>query len=111
MSDNQRPWLIMLCFYFGKWPAWINFFIENCKWNPDVHWRIYTDCGEPENNATNVDCITISFDDYKALVRSRFGIAFDPVHPYKLCDLRPALALFTNLISLVTPFLAMATST
>src|SRR5947208_1133673 len=54
MAHKERPWLIMLCFYFGRWPAWINFFVESCKWNPDVHWRIYTDCGEPENHASNI---------------------------------------------------------
>jgi hypothetical protein len=87
----MKPWLIMLCFYFGRWPAWMNFFIESCKWNPDVRWRFYTDCGEPENRADNVDTVPISFHDYKALVRDRLGIAFDPAHPYKLCDLRPCL--------------------
>jgi tetratricopeptide (TPR) repeat protein len=81
----------MLCPYFGRWPTWINFFVESCKWNPDVHWRIYTDCGEPENKAGNIDFIPISFDDYKALVRERLKVAFDPVAPYKLCDLKATL--------------------
>jgi hypothetical protein len=77
--------------YFGRWPAWMNFFVESCKWNPDVHWRFYTDCGEPENRADNITYVPISFGDYKAIVRERLGIAFDPAHPYKLCDLRPCL--------------------
>jgi hypothetical protein len=87
----MNPWLILLCFYFGRWPAWMNFFVESCKWNPGVRWRIYTDCGEPENKADNIEYVPISFDDYKAFVRGRLHIAFDPAHPYKLCDLRPAL--------------------
>ena len=91
MSGSLNPWLIMLCFYFGRWPVWMNFFVESCKWNPDVRWRFYTDCGQPENRASNIDYVPISFDDYKALVRARLGITFDPVHPHKLCDLRPAL--------------------
>ena len=90
-AEKQSPWLVMLCFYFGRWPAWINFFVESCKWNPDVCWRVYTDCGEPENRARNIEYVPISFADYKALARARLGIAFDPAHPYKLCDLRPAL--------------------
>jgi hypothetical protein len=69
----------------------MNFFVESCKWNPDVRWRFYTDCGEPENHASNIDYVPISFRDYKALVRSRLAIAFDPADPYKLCDLKPAL--------------------
>ena len=93
LSDKQRPWLIMLCPYFGRWPAWINFFVESCKWNPDVHWRIFTDCGEPENRAANIDFVPVSFEDYKAFVRARLGTTFDPAQPYKLCDLKPALGL------------------
>jgi hypothetical protein len=90
MSD---PWLVMLCAYFGRWPRWMNFFVESCKWNPDVRWRIYTDCGEPENKADNIDFIPFTFEDYKRLVRERLNIGFDPAQPYKLCDLKPALAL------------------
>ena len=88
----MNPWLMMLIPYFGRWPAWINLFIESCKWNPGVRWRFYTDCGEPDNKADNVDYIHLSFGDYKALVRERLGVAFDPAEPYKLCDLKPCLA-------------------
>lgn len=88
----MNPWLIMLIPYFGQWPEWINLFVESCKWNPGVRWRLYTDCGEPENKADNIDYVHLSFDDYKALVRERLGNAFDPPDPYKLCDLRPCLA-------------------
>ena len=87
----MSPWLIMLIPYFGRWPEWIDLFVESCKWNPSVHWRIYTDCGEPENKADNVDYVHLTFEDYKALARARLGIRFDPSVPYKLCDLRPCL--------------------
>ena len=86
----MQPWLIILCPYFGRWPAWINFFIESCKWNPEVRWRLYTDCGKPENSADNVDVVHVSFDSYKKAVSRRLEIEFDPIDPYKLCDLKPA---------------------
>jgi len=92
MKPQDSPWLIMLMPYFGRWPEWIDLFVESCKWNPGVRWRFYTDCGEPENQAGNVEYVHLSFADYKALVRERLGIAFDPAAPYKLCDLRPCLA-------------------
>jgi hypothetical protein len=104
MSGDGSPWLILLCPYFGRWPAWMNFFIESCKWNPDVRWRFYTDCGEPENRAGNVDYVPISFDDYKARVRARLGVAFDPVDPYKLCDLKPALGFLHEQDTVGYPF-------
>lgn len=66
-------------------------FSSKAAWNPDVQWRIYTDCGKPENKADNIDFVPISFDDYKGLVRERLKIAFDPAQPYKLCDIKPAL--------------------
>ena len=91
MPTNRNCWLVMLCPYFGRWPAWINFFIESCKWNPEVRWRLYSDCGVPQNRAENVDVIPVSFADYKAFVRARLGIAFDPANPYKICDVKPAL--------------------
>ena len=91
------PWLIVLCPYFGRWPVWMNFFVESCKSNPDVHWRFYSDCGEPQNRADNIDYVSMSFADYKQLVRRRLGIAFDPPDPYKLCDLRPALGFLHEL--------------
>jgi hypothetical protein len=89
----MKPWLVLISFYFGRWPPWMNFFVESCKWNPGIRWLIYTDCGEPENSADNIKYVHISFDDYKAMARERLGIAFDPVHPFKICDLRPAFGL------------------
>jgi hypothetical protein len=91
-GKREEPWLIMLIPYFGRWPEWMNLFVETCKWNPGVRWRFYTDCGEPENRAGNVDYVHLSFDDYKALVRERLRVAFDPPDPYKLCDIKPCLA-------------------
>lgn len=86
----MQPWLILLCYWFGPWPDWMNFFVESCKWNPGVRWRIHTDCSEPENKADNISYVHVSFADYKALVRDRLDIAFDPPSPDKLSDVRPA---------------------
>ncbi len=86
----DRP-LIMLIPYFGHWPAWIELFVESCKWNPEIHWRIYTDCGRPQNDAPNVEFVDLSFADYKALAGNRLGIRCEWSDPYKLCDLKPCL--------------------
>jgi len=82
----------MLMQYFGKWPEWIDLFVESCKWNPSVHWLIYTDCGPTDNIADNVELVSLSFEDYKALVSQRLNLSFKPSSPYKLCDLKPCLA-------------------
>jgi hypothetical protein len=83
--------ILLLIPYFGRWPEWMAFFVESCRRNAGVTWRLYTDCGEPENRAPNVEIVPTSFADYKARVRQRLGIAFDPGNPYKLCDLKPCL--------------------
>ena len=88
---STKQWLIMLIPYFGKWPEWIELFVETCKWNPSVCWRIYTDCGAPENRAENVEIVDVTLDDYKTLVSDRLGIRFNTSDPYKLCDIRPSL--------------------
>jgi hypothetical protein len=77
--------------YFGRWPEWINFYIESIKANPSVDWIIYTDCPDPQNRADNLTLKQMSFSDYKALVSDRLGIDFHPDNPYKLCDLKPML--------------------
>ncbi len=79
--------------YFGRWPEWINFYIESIKANPSVDWIIYTDCPDPQNRADNLTLKQMSFSDYKALVSDRLGIDFHPDNPYKLCDLKPMLGM------------------
>tara|TARA_R110000782_G_scaffold203700_1_gene292250 strand:+ start:399 stop:1325 length:927 start_codon:yes stop_codon:yes gene_type:complete len=76
--------------YFGKWPAWIDLYLESCRHNPDISWLFYTDCGRPATAPANVQFIETTFEDYKKLVSARLDIDFNPTHPYKLCDLKPA---------------------
>lgn len=77
--------------YFGKWPEWIDFYLESCRHNPDINWLFYTDCARPATAPANVQFIEISFEDYKQLISTRLRIDFNPTHPYKLCDLKPAM--------------------
>lgn len=77
--------------YFGRWPFWMSFFLQTCKWNADIDWLFFTDCGAPDDLPDNVHVVTISFNDYCQLVSERLGISFKPENPYKLCDIKPAL--------------------
>lgn len=77
--------------YFGKWPFWMPFFLESCRFNPDIDWLFFTDCGVPPDAPSNVRFIPLSFGQYCENVSQRLGIAFAPTLPYKLCDLKPAL--------------------
>lgn len=82
--------------WFGKWPIWINFFIESCKANPRVDWIIFSDCDPLENQAENVRVINTSFNQYKQIISDKLSIEFNPPLPYKLCDVRPALPFVHN---------------
>mgnify|MGYP001227241223 CR=1 FL=1 len=82
-----------ICFvipYFGEFPFWMDYFIESCSSNSSVDYVIYSDNPLPKGWPANITYHYISFDDYKNLVSQRLGIRFNPINPYKLCDLKPA---------------------
>jgi hypothetical protein len=85
------PRLLFLIPYFGRWPFWMPFFLQSCRYNPDVNWIFFTDCGIPAEAPSNVQFRSISFAEYCAKVSARLGVEFQPRSPYKLCDLKPAL--------------------
>ena len=78
--------------YFGKWPFWISFFFKSCGHNEDYSWLIYTDCDTEIDSPSNVTIRKCSFSAYKKLVEEKLSIPFNPDTPYKLCDIKPALA-------------------
>lgn len=82
--------LILISPWFGPWPAWINFFVESCKWNPEIDWLIPCDQTPPENTAENVHFRQMSFEQFKHNAGQRLGIDLSAINPYKICDLRPA---------------------
>lgn len=83
--------IIIVIPYFGAWPFWMRIFLASCARNPDIHWLLLGDCGEPENLPQNVIFKPVSFVDYKRRVAESLGITFDPDSAYKLCDIKPML--------------------
>lgn len=77
--------------YFGEWPFWMGFFVESCRANPTVNWKIFTDCGALDACPENIELIHMSYPDYCKLVSKKLGITFQPENPYKLCDIKPTL--------------------
>lgn len=85
-----------ICFlipYFGKWPSWMPFFLESCRYNENIDWKFYTDCGTPGNLPPNVNITPMTFKSYCELASKRLGFSFAPEKSYKLCDLKPAFGL------------------
>lgn len=79
--------------YFGRWPFWMPLFLESCRHNPDIEWLFYTDCEPLADLPPNVTMRSISFAEYCRQASERLGLSFQPAHPYKLCDIRPAYGL------------------
>lgn len=81
--------IVILIDYFGRWPKWFPVFLASCAFNKTVNWIIRTDCEIPEDSPKNVTFISMSYDDYVAMVSQRLRINFKPVGSYKICDVRP----------------------
>lgn len=82
--------IIIIMPYFGKWPFWIELFLESCRRNSTVDWVFFSDCGKLESFPDNVEYHNISFDEYKRVVSDSLQIEFNPDSSYKICDIRPA---------------------
>jgi hypothetical protein len=85
------PTILVLIPWFGRWPKWLRFFLESCRWNPTIDWLLISDCGTPPDLPPNVGLIDITLEAYRNLISARLGIDAREVSPYKLCDLKPAL--------------------
>lgn len=83
--------IVILIPHFGPWPSWINFFVESCRANRSIDWILFSDAEPPENRASNVRHVRITFEDYREVVSRALGIRVGADEPYKLCDVRPAL--------------------
>jgi hypothetical protein len=81
--------IVILIDYFGRWPKWFPVFLASCAFNETINWIIRTDCKIPKNPPKNVTFVSVSYNDYVAMVSHRLHINFNPVGNYKICDLRP----------------------
>nr|WP_313952395.1 DUF6625 family protein [Accumulibacter sp.] len=93
MSMSTSPSICLVMPYFGKWPFWMPFFLQSCRFNPSVDWLFYTDCEPLGDCPANVRVVRMSFNDYCRKVSAKLDIHFMPTKAYKLCDIRPALGL------------------
>lgn len=90
-KKHQLSSIAILIPYFGKWPFWIELFVESCKRNPTIDWFFFSDCGRLDSFSENIKYQNVTFKEYKSLVSSKLSIDFDPSSAYKLCDIKPAL--------------------
>lgn len=83
--------ICIIIIYFGKWPSWINYFLNSCRCNFTIKWLVYSDYLEIESVPSNVNIKKISFADYTRLVNNKLNVNFPQQSAYKLCDIKPML--------------------
>lgn len=88
MSRNSKRACVIIP-YFGKWPDWFPFYLYSCSKVGFIDFYYFTDCEIPKINYDNTHFVTITYIEYCQRVSKKLGIAFQPVNPYKLCDLKP----------------------
>jgi hypothetical protein len=87
---NSSVSICLVIAYFGRWPVWMDYYLASCAANPQVHWRIFTDAGTPQNLPANVRVHPITLEELDARASQTIGYPIQLRHPYKVCDLKPA---------------------
>lgn len=82
--------------YFGKLPKFFPYFLLTAKRNQKIDFLIYTDQKVDQFailNANNIEFVTLSFDELREKVQSKFDFKLSLKTPYKLCDYKVAYGL------------------
>ena len=82
--------------YFGKLPTFFPYFLLTAKRNQKIDFLIYTDQKVDQFeilNAKNIEFVTLSFDELREKIQSKFDFKISLKTPYKLCDYRVAYGL------------------
>src|SRR5688500_16436760 len=92
---------VLLMPYFGKWPEWIDIYVESCRWNPGIDVCFLTDCGAIGTELPkNVMFFPLTFSQFNDLYQKANRNRERASDIYKLCDFRPAFGrMFIDLVS------------
>lgn len=82
--------IIFIIPYYGKFPPYFQLWLDSCKYNPTIHWLIFTDIEESYNYPINVSVKKISFKELKKYIQTKYDFTINLESPYKLCDYKPA---------------------
>lgn len=81
-------------------PWYFYYFLHSCKYNTSIDFFIITDDEVKRNDIpANVFILQKSLSEFKKLAEKKLGFNISILHPYKLCDFKPAYGfLFPELI-------------
>lgn len=82
--------IIFIVPYFGKWPEWMDLYIDSIRRNPTIDFLFITDCDTTVlTDIPNVSFRQITFEEYISRYKKVLGEDIQITDPYKICDLRP----------------------
>jgi hypothetical protein len=91
--------IIIITFYFGKSPWYLDYFIQSCIANIDVDFMLFTDIKGIVIKGGNIKIINVSFEEFSETINNYFNFELRIKHPIKLCDIRPSFGeVFQGLI-------------
>lgn len=76
--------------YFGKLPETMKLWLKSCKYNPTIHWLLYTDDTTAYDYPDNIIVKYCSLGEFKAKVQMKFPFKIKIDTPYRLCDYKVA---------------------
>ena len=89
--NTQSPRVCMVIAYFGKWPAFLDIYLDSCERNKDVlDVLLITDIKDKLSLPSNVKTVQSSLDEISEIILKKLDIQTQNFRPYKLCDLKPA---------------------
>jgi hypothetical protein len=89
-DDIAEVKVCIVIVYFGKWPAWIEYYLKSCRTNKDFHWLIFSDCLPVAQPPLNVKTVALDKNQLESIVSEKLGIKYHLSRGYKLVDLKPA---------------------
>lgn len=84
--------IAIIGFYYGRFPAWIQYWLRSCNDNPTIDFILITDI-ELNDCPPNVTIITKSLKQVKEMIENKIQMKIALDKPYKLCDYRPLYGL------------------
>lgn len=81
--------IVLIIPYFGPFKGYLDFWLKSVEKNPTINFLLITD----QKNIvvpSNVEVIFMEFTSCKELIQSKFDFEILNLHPYKLCDFKPA---------------------
>lgn len=93
--------IVLLIVYIGEYPWYFPYFLESCKFNPNIDFIILSDDKtlRVEELPLNVKIVHYTIGQFKTDASRALGFEVVVDHGYKLCDFKPAYGyIFKDLV-------------